>query len=170
MKRPWKYSVTCAIVSAISGTILITEAIGWRERRLVVPLIGNLDRDSISLLGWLLGGFLYGAFGFAVPGKMPSAWLALGLAAGAGLGFLIPTADVEHIDFHGERRDCLVHMVGLGIIGAFVGAGISGAPPKCAARKESSFSNSLLRVLASVVLCAPPIVLLIIRIFRPTNH
>ena len=70
-----------------------------------------------------------GAFGFAVPGKMPSAWLALGLAAGAGLGFLIPTADVEHIDFYGERRDCLVHMVGLGIIGAFVGAGISAHPP-----------------------------------------
>ena len=169
MNRAWRYSLTCAIVSAIWGAILITEAIGWRERRIVVLFIGTLDRDSILLRGWLLAGFLYGAFGFAVPGKMPRAWLALGLAAGAGLGFLIPTADVEHCDFSREMTTCLVLTVGLGVLGAFVGACISDLPSECAARKDVSFSNSLLRGVASVVLCAPVIVLLIIRIVRPIN-
>lgn len=116
-----------------------------------------------------LGVFFGGLLGILVPGQMPRSWLALGFAAGAALGYFMPTASIFAMrhDRVTEVRDCLINTVSFGTLGMIVGAAVSCTPSERGVGPNDRLTI-LLRVGAAVVMCAPVFVFYLIRVLRPS--
>ncbi len=151
------YVCICTVVSGI-----------WIATLLCLIYWPTGDRERC--LDWLIAFFFGGLFGMLVGTRLPRSWLALGLAVGGIIGYLVPTADVEHFNLFRESRNCLIFTVIGAILGAFWAIGVDvtcSQASKRQLRQSSGLFGSLLHAVGVAALCAPVIAFLIIRIFSP---
>lgn len=142
-----------ACVGAIAGAVL-----------LYVVGLGDFRNGACG------AGAAYGALaGFLLCRDQPRRWLVSGFVVGALIGYLLPTADVEHRDIFREKHDRIVNVLSLTLLGGLLGATIEicRSPLRWGRIRHLSRVTLLLLVAVAVVLCANICIYFLIRNATP---